>query len=446
MIIALGGVFYYLLSFLGHGNYWINAAVFVVICLAALFLAIKKFELAVGLAFLELILSSFGRMFYLDIFGAQITLRMALFLIIIGVWVIRQLQAKSYKLQAKIYYLPFFAAVLWGVARGFINGNSFDNVFADANAFLFFAYLGPAIEVFKKVGWGRVKQVLAGGIIALWVVTMFSSVGFSYGLFEIGDGFYKWIRDSRLGEVTFVNDQFSRVFFQSHIFALLGIFLFASKQYLILGVLAASIIWADLSRSFWVGGITGIILYASLKLVSKSHDLETKRLALMPVLIVIAGFVLSAILLPALPQVAFGRGASTTDPASNSRKAMLSPLSKGILKNPILGSGFGTKVTYKTSDPRVLQMDPSGEVATYAFEWGWLDLWVKVGFLGVLAYIGLILAILRRLYRRFRLTNDSIYLGAAAGLLALAATHTFSPYLNHPLGIGIILLADSLAE
>lgn len=463
LLTALSGVLYYFLSFLGHKIAFINTVIFLIICAAVLFLSIKRFEIAVGLAFLELILSSFGRMFFLDIYGAQITLRMALFLIIVGVWTVRQLKAKRYpvpeqlryragKLQAKIYYPLLFVAAIWGIIRGFISNNSFNNVFADANAFLFFGYLGPAMEAVKTAGWGRVKHILAGGIVTLWIMTMFSAIGFGNGLFEVGGMFYKWIRDSRLGEVTFVNDQFSRVFFQAHVFALFGFFIFAvmviNKKfvYLVLASICASIFWLNLSRSYWVGIAVGLAVLTILFLVSKRRIPHSREYVLVPFLALVTGFALGTILIPTLPQTVFSRGINVGDPASSSRKAMLSPLFKEIIKNPVLGSGFGIKITYKTRDPRALERNPSGEITTFAFEWGWLDLWVKTGLLGVLAYIGLILAIFRHLYRQFRLTDNGLYLGVLAGIIALAVTHTFSPYLNHPLGIGLLLLADAIAE
>lgn len=453
MFIALGGIFYYLLSFLGHKILILNTTIFLALCAAIIFLAIKKFHLAVGLAFLELILSSFGRIFFLDIYGSQITLRMALFVIIIGVWIVRQ--GIGYSAQGlgqqSLYYVPLFFAVAWGFIRGLLRGNDLDNVFADTNAFFFFAYLGPVMEAFKKVGWKRVRQVLVGGIIALWVMTMFSAIGFSYGLFEVGDGFYKWIRDSRLGEITFINDQFSRVFFQAHVFALSGFFIFAAMAinkkfvYLALASICASIFWLDISRSYWVGIAVGLAVLTIFFLTNKRCIPYSHEYVLAPFLALVVGFALGTILIPTLPQIVFGRGINVGDPASSSRKAILAPLTKEILKNPVLGSGFGTKITYKTKDPRALEMNPSGEVATYAFEWGWLDLWLKIGLLGVSAYLWLIFCVLRRLYRTAE-ENKPVAYGLLAAIIALAVTHTFSPYLNHPLGIGILLLADAIAE
>ncbi len=444
ILIVLGSVFYYLLSFLGHKIPFINTAGFLAISIAIFLLSVKKFELALGLAFLELILSSFGRMFYLDISGLQISLRTAIFVMVVGIWFSRQLTARRIW-----YYLPLFIAVLWGIARGILSRNNFDNIFSDANGFLFFGYLGPAIEAIKKAGWGKAKLVLAGGIIALWIMTMFSAVGFSNGLFETGDGFYKWIRDSRLGEITFVNAQFSRVFFQSHIFALFGFFLFGycaacepkSAADLSISILSASIIWVGLSRSFWVGGAAGLII---LTILSWRAALN-KRVIVLPLLTLLSGLMLSSILIPSLLRVVFARGTESAEPAADARRALLPPLFQEIKKNPILGTGFGAAITYKTTDPRALRQNPNGEVTTYAFEWGWLDLWLKMGLLGVLAYIWLIFCVLKRLYKASD-ENKPLAYGLFAAIIALLVTHTFSPYLNHPLGIGLLLLADAIAE
>ena len=55
-----------------------------------------------------------------------------------------------------------------------------------------------------------------------------------------------------------------------------------------------------------------------------------------------------------------------------------------------MGRGFGATVTYQTRDPRILADNGSGEYTTYAFEWGWLDIWLKLGIFGLAAYFLLI--------------------------------------------------------
>ena len=91
-----------------------------------------------------------------------------------------------------------------------------------------------------------------------------------------------------------------------------------------------------------------------------------------------------------------------------------------------------------SDDPRIVPTtaNGSGEFTTYAFEWGYLDMILKFGILGTLIYLILIFKVLKKLF--------VINLGFALGLIALLVINIFSPYLNHPLGIGFVILCSSI--
>ena len=103
-------------------------------------------------------------------------------------------------------------------------------------------------------------------------------------------------------------------------------------------------------------------------------------------------------------------------------------------------------MTYISSDLRIRQQSSDGTYTTSAFEWGYLDLWLKLGLLGVVIYGYLLMKVFRLAWDRLR--DYDVYrvetLGASAGLVVLLATHVFTPYLNHPLGIGWIVLVSVL--
>ena len=115
-----------------------------------------------------------------------------------------------------------------------------------------------------------------------------------------------------------------------------------------------------------------------------------------------------------------------------SRWTLLPALWQGIERHPVLGSGFGATVTYTSHDPRVVAAT-GGSYTTYAFEWGWLDHWFKFGIFG----IPLMLWIVGRLMFRSWRSSEPLWIRGTlvASLFALAITHVFTPYLNHPLGI-----------
>jgi hypothetical protein len=135
---------------------------------------------------------------------------------------------------------------------------------------------------------------------------------------------------------------------------------------------------------------------------------------------------------------------------ASSRWSLLPELWREITSSPWLGRGYGASVTYRTSDPRLLAVNPDGEYTTYAFEWGWLDTWLKLGFFGLLAYLSLISAIFLKGFAILNIYPDGngrLFLAALFfGLAAISAVNIFSPYFNHPLGIGYLLLVAVLVD
>jgi hypothetical protein len=116
-----------------------------------------------------------------------------------------------------------------------------------------------------------------------------------------------------------------------------------------------------------------------------------------------------------------------------------------IAQNPIVGSGFGTRVTTAVLVPGTPLIQ---YVQTYLFEWTYLDVIVKVGAIGLAllllfcARIGLVLA------RHVRSGPPVRTLGRAgwAGLAAFLALNVTTPYLNHPLGWGTLALFVGVAS
>ena len=136
---------------------------------------------------------------------------------------------------------------------------------------------------------------------------------------------------------------------------------------------------------------------------------------------------------------------SRTGAGISSRWSQLPNLTKEIIKHPILGSGWGTTVTYQSTDPRILiTNNPTGLYTTYAFELGYLDIILKIGLLGLIVYLLFIWTIIKKYWQLWQKNTDrgerALAIGFLLGLFALLIVHGFSPYLNHPLGIGYLLL------
>ena len=138
-----------------------------------------------------------------------------------------------------------------------------------------------------------------------------------------------------------------------------------------------------------------------------------------------------------------------SEAAVRSRWDLVQPLWAAVAQHPLLGSGFGSTVTYHSSDPRAVALSVNGMFTTFTFEWGYLDIWLKLGLFGLVMYIALLGSILWRGWS----TIDKMFSPFAIshlphaftlGLLVLAVVHFFSPYLNHPLGIVYVVLVERM--
>ncbi len=380
------------------------------------------------ITFIELILGSRdGALFSFSFDGFRVTLRMLLFALTL-VW---------FCFKRKIW--PSFGAwipwaflgvmVVWGVGSGLLSPNSRAKIYEDANAY-FFALLILPILTLTAEDRERLKGLIEkylpilGVMVALTTIVL--TVVFSYGYAEHGGSLYRFVRDLRLGEITPVLPGFTRVFAQSQIWLLPIWFmllqrLWSTKTFLTSVVVTTALI-LSLSRSFWIGWIAGVIL---LLVHTRSHGTvhETAKKVSAAVVTAIAFLV---ILFPSFPQAFLGRGIPG-EPAASTRSAELAPLWGAIAKHPILGSGLGSQVFYKSMDPR-----HPGLFTTSAFEWGYLDQWLDMGLLGLFAILFLVYDLIKK-------TRHVRWL--APSLLAVAVTHIASPYLNHPLGLGMLLLA-----
>jgi len=81
---------------------------------------------------------------------------------------------------------------------------------------------------------------------------------------------------------------------------------------------------------------------------------------------------------------------------------------------------------------------------TYALEWGYFDTLLKFGIFGFLIFIYFILALLYLSIKNINKIKKEDYRIVAFGLtlvfLFILIVNFFTPYLNHPLGIGFIIV------
>lgn len=482
-----------LISLVGFLLPAVNKLFFFIIIIFALILAIKNLKFGLFVLFAELFIGSKGYLFFFEFAGIKISIRIALWLIIMSVWfgkvIYQTLKTKKNPLRVYLKSTVFkyssflFLFIGWGLISGFLSKNNFSDIFFDFNGWLFFAIIFPVLYVFKTK---KDSRILANEFLAVFLASMFWLVIesyfllyiFSHNMIGMISEIYRWIRITGVGEITLLQGGFYRVFFQSHIFLVIAFFLFLfllahnisiKKKWqwkdwefwrLFSGLaILISVNILNFSRSNWVGLAAGMIvafLYFLFKIGWKKTVMTGMLFTIS--LIIGASLLVVTVKFP-YPDPTGGFSAAgllrdratrlSGEAALSSRWALFPKLWSKISNNPIIGDGFGATITYTSSDPRVLETSPSGEYTTYAFEWGWLDIWIKLGILGITMYIALILKIVAIGFGKLTDKNEQrnfINAGLVVGLIAMTIVSFFSPYMNHPLGIGFIVLIGVMIE
>lgn len=430
------------------------------------------------IAFAEIMVGGHGHLIQADLGGFGVSLRIAIFVAVMAVWGVRFLQRKAVPQFFLFRDLPFLllaAAVVIGGAVGFMR-NDPGNAFDDMNGFLTIAYLLPLVSVVWDQARKRaLLQVLFGSVVWIGVSTLALVFLFThlpgYALHQV----YAFARDSRLAEVTLLTGPswfvsllpsqspwYFRVFEPAHFFTLVGAFVLVAARFVLwrgermpwparwLLTLCAATFVASLSRSFLIGVFAGFVaIFGIAVMESRGHLLRGLRHGMGIVTIAGLGAVLFwAVIVfpfpsqPDLREAAFYQKSTDSDRtlAVSSRWNLLYPMFNAIMESPIVGGGFGKEVTFISDDPRVREVNPSGEWTTYRFEWGYQDVWLKMGLLGLIAFIAYAIVLTHAFLYTYR-TQDNRWLAAGlyVSVIALFATHLFSPYLNHPIGLGTML-------
>lgn len=471
-----------LLSFAAFTWPVINTALFIILVLGALAVTIANLEYGLLIVLAELFIGSMGHLFYINIGETQLSIRICLWAIVMAVYgvnfiiqLIKKGKPSPYWQSIKNFrgwkiYLLLGTFIVIAVLNGWLRGHAFSLIFSDFNAWLYFALLGPILAIYntgKKENVERLKMVFISSAIWLSLKTLFLLFVFTHnygGSTEV----YLWLRKTLVGEMTPTKTGWPRIFIQGQVYAAISFFLvfwysqafFKIKEIfkkpnisaLLLAALFFTSVLISFSRSFWVG-FAGATFFTLILI----WRLDSFKKALSSVLwLFVSGILSFAILylVGAFPYIHLGAGNMSPDfldrvsngneSAIASRWSLLPVLFGKIGQEPFLGQGYGATVTYLSSDPRILQNNPSGEYTTYAFEWGYLDLWLKLGLLGLAVYLWLYLKLIITAWRDSQKTKDYLVPALATGLIFIALTNIFTPYLNHPLGIGYLLLSSCL--
>lgn len=474
----LGILFLEVLSFFGWLYPLYGNIVFCVIVLGTLLLSWRDLRFGVGIMVAELMIGSHGYLFSFQYQGLAVSIRIGLFLAVLTATAVSILREKKIAFFSSKFFVPALAlaaAIVYAFIRGLARGNGFGNVFFDANGYVFFAMVLPIWQAIRKPeDWRMLMEFALAGLLASALKVFTLLYLFSHAIWWILPETYRWVRDTRIGELTQMTNQFFRIFFQSQLYACIALFILLALSLslpgklrdrfkttswrwgMALSVALLSSILVSLSRSFWMGiAAAGMTFLGLLISVFRRNDaiwptMRDGAIVLASCLVFITGVVLFPI-----PPTSGGFSAGSLfsqraltfsgEAGVGSRWQLLPVLWDEVNDHLLLGKGFGEEVTYYTQDPRLLATNPTGEYTTFTFEWGYLDLWLKFGLIALAAYAWFIARIISRGVKALwqgRTNPDMqtlLTMGFLLGGISMLVTHTFSPYLHHPLGIAYIL-------
>lgn len=437
------------------------------------FLIITSRSLTIGalLVIAELIAGVYGYGLFLPIAGNIISLRMGMFIIWFALFATELIQNKvlrddfiQFSKKNSFVFLPFFTLIL-GVFSGVINTNDLAALFFDANAWVWWLYALPFLYLLK--GTSTLFQILTAGSLWWSLKALVLIYIFGHGFDSLAWWLYHWLRDYRLAELTPIVPFVYRIFSQSMIFILIPLVymltIALTKRYaqyhfqaFIYGSILMSGLIASYSRSFWLGACVGLIVFGVFALYAhKKYQTDFSVLLAVRALILflIVGWGMwwwsARIPLPTIDSTQpIDNRFSTDEPAATARLRQLQPLTSAIAVHPIIGSGFGAPVTYFTTDPRIVSQTAglTGRYTTTAFEWGYLDILLDTGLLGIIMLLVTFFYIGKKMFQnwqRYPKTLEVFGLYIAFGMLLVVNITT--PYINHPLGIGFVIAVLALS-
>lgn len=453
---------------------WLTLAV---IGVATFVISTRSLVSGLAIAMIEIFVGGHGHLITAEASGFSVGIRMVVFVAVMLAWLVLAIRGK-----VELRIVPWrdapWALLALAVFMGSITGyfrNGFGPAFDDMNAYLTVGYLLPILStvwtpeykrVMLKAFFASAAWVAASTLVILYAFTHLPVAGIhaSYG----------FLRDSRIAEITILSGPtwvidlipngpwYFRVFEQGQFsvvameLVLIAATLFVWRSERLprsvvgLHALMLAAIIASLSRSFWLGFVGGLVALFVACLVDRvpfREWIRTKAVGVASgILALLALWVLVVLPLPPRPDLTnspYYRGEEdeTRELAVSSRWNLLGPMMEKIAEEPLWGSGFGTSVTFISDDPRVREINPSGEWTTYRFEWGFHDIWLKMGIPGIAAVVWFLGVCVYAGWRSVKQKREWrwLTLGLMAGIVALYTTHVFSPYLNHPIGIGFML-------
>ena len=453
-VILLGGfVLFYLLSI--GGFYWpiLQSIIFYLLALTMIVLVAWRWQWAMILFLAEWFFGQSGHMF--EFYG--LSLGLVLFVVLMAGWlahkIIKQEQIMFFGRSISVGWLLFVLFLFLAVLCGYWNHHSESLIVGDALSYSFLLLIFPLIEflqVIKNRQW--LIRIVAAAILGIGIFTILNLLAYSLHLSQVHDSYYWWIRNVLIGKVTDTGQGFFRIVLPAHLWFLPALLVVLAawwqkevslkikKQLLLLAIFLSLALLINFSRAYFLGLMVGLLLFKIF--------LPWRRwllFLLVVVLVLIVEFnVIYFITTKHWSGFGFlsGRLGTIVQPedemSSLTRLRILPDLLTNIKNNLLTGVGLGATIAYQDPLSQTLK-------STYYIDWGWLQLLVGVGLLGLVAYLIFLGQIITGLIKKIRARfNQTIYVGLLSGLLALMIATLTGPFLFHPLGIFYQLIIISL--
>ncbi len=449
-----------------------NSVVAILFALIVAYLMWVRPTAAMGIISVEYLIGSKGALFHVGsdpLNHGGVSVRILFFVACLLVWFVRSM-GKTRQVMAKegthwwiqdlpVVYLALAALWLLAVARGAWFHQPF--LSTDAQPWLAWLLLLPMLDVAMTSPIDQIKQdwwpAIAAGLIWLPLETLGLFYLFSHQVsVYLIQGTYLWVRHTGVAEITHASAGLWRIFLQSQVYALAliaGVWAWwltghrLERWTWLLGTLSVIELILSLSRSFWIGVVVGcvVMVVVARKMITRTSLMTTTKNSLI-ILVSAFALILATLWFP-FPRSGGGdltglisSRVDTEDQAATSRWSLLPAMLKVIERHPIWGSGFGATVSYQSYDPRAVQQTISGSYTTHAFEWGWLTFWLQFGLFGPMIVAWLLIDITTRVWGSK--LSPWIRVAIIGSLIGLAVLHVLTPYLNHPLGIFLMMMVE----
>jgi O-antigen ligase len=333
----------------------------------------------------------------------------------------------------------FFTIIAIAAFVGYLNHNPLPFIIQDLIPIIFILLILPLYHFWKN----EKNKIFFLQLILAWLIgstiwSMLNFVLFSADLVMLHQDYYNWLRDFALAKITASSPYFWRIVFPEQLLLVPLILIisaawlkYKNNFYLILLLLSGLIFSLNISRAYILGLLFGLLI-----LKYKNAWAGWLKIFIFNVLIIFSLFTVINIASSAgatngweILGLNFGGiTAPKTEISTQNRIELLAPIINMIKTSPIIGQGLGQSVINE-------------KINTRHFDWGWLEIWVKWGLAGLLFSVFLLIFLLKNIWRQIK--NQALYLGLAAGILAMMLINVTTPALFHVFGILYFIISAS---